>query len=96
MNPKAFSLNKVEGDVKIMRNVTLGPFETCHVHTITKMGGHEQRVNMAIDPPSDPYSGTVITIPSYTHLKPGSSQTEVWLHNLSGKTVTQKAKSIIA
>ena len=93
MNPKGFSLNKVEGDVKIMRNVTLRPFETCHVHAITKAGGHEQRVHMAIDPPSEPYSEAVITIPSYTHLKPGSSQTEVCLHNFSGKTVTLKAKS---
>ena len=36
-----------------MRNVTLRPFETCHVHAITDVKGHEQRVNVAIDPPTN-------------------------------------------
>ena len=95
MNPNGFSLSKVEGNVKIMRNVTLGPFETCHVHAITNVRGHGQRVNMAIDPPSDPYSWAVVTVPSYSHFKSGSSQTEVCLLSLSGKTVTLKVKSTI-
>ena len=79
-----------------MRNVTLTPFETCYVHTIINVKGHEWRVNVAINPPTNSYSGAVVTVPSYSHLKPGSSQIEVCLHNLSGRTVTLKAKSAIA
>ena len=37
MNPKEFRLSKVEADVKTARNLTLRPFETCHVHTITNV-----------------------------------------------------------
>ena len=96
INPKGLNLETGDLDVKIMRNVTLRPFETCHVHAITKVGGHDQRVNVAIEPPSNPYSGAVITVPSYTHLRPGFSQTEVCLCNLSRKTVILNAKSIIA
>ena len=79
-----------------MINVTLGPFETCHVHAITIVRGHEQRVNVAIDPPSHQYSGAGVTGPSYSHLKPGSSWTEVCLCSHSGRTVTLKVKSNIA
>ena len=79
-----------------MRNVTLRLFETCHIHGITNVKGHEQRVNVAIDPPTNPYSGDIVTVPSYSHLKPGSSQIKVWLDNLWGRTVIQKGKSNIA
>ena len=92
MDLNKFRLIKVEGDVKIMRNVTLGPFETCHFHVITNVRCHDWRVNVAIDPPSHLYSGAVVTVHSYPNLKPGSSWTEVCLCNLTGRTVTLKVK----
>ena len=58
--------------------------------------GHGQRVNVVIDPPNNLYSGAVVTVTSYSHLKPGSSQIEVCLQNFSGRTMTLKAKSNIA
>ena len=93
MNPNEFRLSKVERDVKIMRNVTLGPFEICHVHTITNVRSHEQGINVVIDPPSHLYSGVVVTVLSYSPLKLGCSQTEVCLCSLSGMIVTLKARS---
>ena len=48
---------------------------------------------MAIDPPNNQYSRAVVSVPSYSHLKTGSSQIEVCLLNLSQRTVILKAKS---
>ena len=46
--------------------------------------------------PKQSLSGTVSAIPTYSHLKPGSSKVSVGLRNYSCRPITVKAKSTVA
>ena len=46
--------------------------------------------------PKQSTSGTISAIPTYSHLKPGSSKVSVGLQNYSCRPITIKAKSTVA
>ena len=46
--------------------------------------------------PKQSLSGTISAIPTYSHLKPGSSKVSVGLRNYSCRPITVKAKSTVA
>lgn len=71
------------------------PFEVVRVQGITKVKGHHKQVHTIVEP-KVLYSGVVLAIPSYSQLKPGSSKVSVGLRNYSCRTVTIRAKSVVA
>ena len=50
VSEKPFSLDKVEGTVKLTKTVEIPPFCTIQVHGITKVKDHDKRVNIIVEP----------------------------------------------
>ena len=86
-------LDKVTGDVKLMRNVQIPPIETITVSGITTVNSHTKRVNVITEPREnlDEY-----TVHSYSYMRPGSKRVSVTLRNLSEKAQTLKKGMVIA
>ena len=70
---KTFSLDKTEGAVKFTKTVEIPPFCTIQVHGITKVENHDKRVNIIVEPKNKGYNSSIVTVPSYAYLKPGSN-----------------------
>ena len=47
---KTFSLDQVGGTVKLTKTVDIPPFSTIQVHAITKVKGHDKKVNQIVEP----------------------------------------------
>ena len=47
---KTFSLDKVDGTVKLTKTMEIPPFSTIQVYGITKVEGHDKRVNLIVEP----------------------------------------------
>ena len=90
-----FSLEKVKGNVRLLKAATLSPFESRKVKVKTQVNAHSMRVNVIVEQPEKGYSSIVGTAQSYTHMKPGSKMTFAVIRNLSGKNVTIPAKTIV-
>ena len=62
-------LDKVTGNVKLTRKVTIPPFETLTLSGVTHINAHSKRVNIVTEPREgiDEY-----TVPSYSYMRPGS------------------------
>ena len=68
---KTFSLDQVDRTVNLTKTVEIPPFSIIQVHGITKVKGHDKKVNLIVEPKSNIYNSSAE--PSYAHLKPGSS-----------------------
>ena len=93
---KAFSLDKVKETVKLTKSVEIPPFSTRQVKGLTKVKDHDKMVNLIVEPIDNGFSSSVVPIPSYTILKPGSSKVDMNIRNLTSRKIKVKAKSIIA
>ena len=90
-----FTLDQVKGSLKLTKDVILQPFETVKVRGITKVRNHQKRVHVIVEP-KETQCRTVSAIPTYSHLKPGSSKISIGLQNYSCRQITVKAKSTVA
>ena len=90
-----FVLDQVKGNLKLTKGVILQPFEVVKVHGITKVRNYQKWVNIIVEP-KETHCKTISAIPTYSHLKPGSSKISVGLWNNSCRQITVKAKSTIA
>ena len=61
-----------------------------------KVKGHDKRVNLMVDPKSNVCNPSVVVVPSYANLRPGSSKVNLSLKNLISRDITVKEKSIVA
>ena len=93
---KTFSLDKVEGTVKLTKMVEIPPFCTIQVHGITEVKDHDKRVNIIVEPKNNGYDPSVVAVPSYAYLKSGSSKINMSLRNLTSRSIMVKVKSIVA
>ena len=91
-----FDLNLIKGQVKIMKVVTIPPFETTHVPGLTECNSHFKRVHVMIEASERFKHKAVKTICAYSMLKLGSSRVLIVLRNLSCKSVTIKSKTVVA
>ena len=96
VSEKTFSLDKIEGNVKLTMMVETPLFSTIQVHGITKIKGHDKRVNLVVEPKDNGSNPSVVAVPSYANLKPGSSKVNMILRNFTSRSITVKAKSIVA
>ena len=85
-------LDKVTGNVKLTRKVTIPPFEMVTILGVTHVNAHSKRVNIVTEPREgiDEY-----TVPSYSYMRPGSKQAEVALLNLSNRPIILKKGTIM-
>ena len=79
--------------VKHTKTVEIPPFSTIQVHGITKVKGHDKRVNLTVEPKNNVGYPSIVVLPSYANLRPGSSKVNVSLRNLTSRRITVKVKS---
>ena len=60
------------------------------------MEDHDKRVNIIVEPKNNGYNPSLVDVPSYACLKPGSSKINMSLMKLTSKSIMIKAKSIVA
>ena len=96
MRESEFDLETIKGNVKITKQVTLGPFETKHVPGLTECSTHYKRVHVVTEASEKLQHGTVKPICTYSELKPGSSRVSIGLRNFSCRSVTLRPKTVVA
>ena len=82
--------------MKLTKTVEIPPFSTIQVHGIMKVKGHDKRVNLIVEPKSNICNPSVVVVPSYANLRPGSSKVNMSLRNLISRDITVKAKLLVA
>ena len=92
VSEKTFSLDKVEGTVKLIKMVEIPPFSTIQVHGIMKVKGHDKRINLVVEPKNNGCNPSVVVVPSYVNLKPGSSKVNMSLRNLTSRSIRSESK----
>ena len=96
MKESEFDLETIKGNVRITKQVTLGPFETKHVPGLTECTTHYKRVYVFTEASEKFQHGTVKPICTYSELKPGSSRVSIGLKNFSCRSVTLRPKTLVA
>ena len=86
----------MKGKVKLTKAVTIKPFQTVHVSGLTECGQHFKRVNVIVESNPKINYEAAIPINGYTMLKPGSYRVSVGITNISCKSITIPAKTVIA
>ena len=90
-----FSLENVKGDVKVQKATTLSPFSTTFIKGRSNVKGHYKRINVATEHSDNIKNHNIVTVQSYSFMKPGSSKVVVGVRNLTGKEVVLKAGTVI-
>ena len=96
INKPTFDLTKAKGTVKLLKKVTINPFDTVYVTGKTKFKDHYKRLNIIVSAVKDGNYTTVIPVNTYTCMKPGSIRVTFALRNLSSRKVEVPAKSVTA
>ena len=89
-------LQKVDRTVELTKAVEIPPFSTIQVHGVMKVKGHDKRVNLVAEPKNNEYNTSIVVVPSYANLRPGSSKINMSLRNPTSRNMTVKTKSIEA
>ena len=82
--------------VKLTKTMDIPPFSTIEVHGITKVKGHDKKVNLIVEPMKNRPNPSAVVVLSFTDIKPGSSKVNMNLKNFTSIKITVKAKSIVA
>ena len=93
---KTFSPDKVDGTVKAIKTVRIPLFSTIQVHGIMKINDHDKRVNLIVEPKNNGCNPSVVVVPSYANLRPGTSKVDMNLRNLTSRNIKMKEKSRVA
>ena len=80
---KVFSLDRVEGSVKLTKTIEIPPFSTKQIKGMTKVKGHDKKVNLIVEPMKKRSNVSVLAVPNYTVLQPGSSKVSINIRNLT-------------
>ena len=91
-----FDLETIKGNVRITKQVMLGPFETKHVPGLTECNMHYKRVHVVTEASEKFQHGAVKPICTYSELKLGSSRVSIGLRNFSCRSVTLRPKMVVA
>ena len=91
-----FDLSNIQGHVKLIKSVTIAPFQTVYISGLTGCDQHFKRVNVIVEPDPNKDYESIVSIHGYTVLKPGSSHVSIGLRNHSCRKITVQAKSIVA
>ena len=91
-------MSKLDSDVKLLKDTTIGPFETVEAKgVLKKTPNHYKRVNVVVDDLGENlHCGDIAVVHQLQILKPGSDRIPVILQNLYGRTVKLKEGTNVA
>ena len=91
-------VSKLDSDVKLVKDTTIGPFETVKAKgVLKKMPNHYKKINVVVDDlREDQHCGDIAVVHQLQILKPGSYRIPVILWNLSGRTLKLKRGTNVA
>ena len=91
-------VSKLESDVKHVKDMTIGPFETVEVKgVLKKTPNHYKRINVVVDDLGENrYCRDIAVVHQLQILKPESDRIPVILWNLSGRTLKLKRGTSVA
>ena len=88
-------LESIQDSIKLTKCIAVLPFQTIHVSDITRVKCHNKRINVIMEPVNSKSFGAVRTVLTYTEIKPNACKVELCLRNLSARSPTLKAKTVI-
>ena len=85
-------VSKLDSDVKLVKDMTIGSFETVKAKgVLKKTPNYNKRINVVVDDlREDQHCGNIAVVHQLQILKPRSDRIPVILQNLSGKTLKLK------
>ena len=91
-------VSKLDSDVKLVKDMTIGPFETVEAKgVLKKTPNHYKRVNIVVDDLREgQHCGDIAIVHQLQILKPRSDRIPVILQNLSGRTLKLKRGTNVA
>ena len=91
-------VSKLDSDVKLVKNMTIGPFETVKAKgVLKKTPNNYKRINVVVDDLREGRCcGHIAVVHQLQILKPRSDRIPVILQNLSGKTLKLKRGTNVA
>ena len=91
-------VSKLDSDVKLVKDTTIGPFETVEAKgVLKKTSNHYKRINVVVDDlRENRHCGDIAVVHQLQILKPGSDRIPVTLQNLSGRTLKLKKGTNVA
>ena len=91
-------VSKLDSDVKLVKDMTMGHFETVEAKEVLKQTpNHYKRINVVVDGfREDRPCGGIAVVHQLQILKPGSERIPVILQNLSGRTLKLKKGTNVA
>ena len=91
-------VSKLDSNVKLVKDMTIGPFETVEAKGILrKTPNHYKRINVVVDDLRENQNCRDIAVVHQLQiLKPGSDRIPVVLQNLSGRTLKLKRGTSVA
>ena len=91
-------VSKLDSDVKLVKDTTIGPFETVEAKgVLKKTPNHYKRINVVVDDlGEDQHCGDIAVGHQLQILKPTSDRIPVILWNLSGRTLKLKKGANVA
>ena len=93
-----FELKKVEGEVKIMKNIVIKPFHTVRLSAKSKVRHHHNNAHVITEDKegNEQELPNIAIVPYYQTLKQGSDRVPVILKNLTCKPITLQKGKIVA
>ena len=93
-----FELKKVEGEVKITKNVVIKPFHTVRLSAKSKVRHHHKNVHVITEDKegNEQELPNIAIVPCYGTLKQGSDRVLVILKNLTCKPITLQKGKVVA
>ena len=88
-----FSVDNVGGDVKVHKTTILSPFSSTFVKGRSSVKGHYK--NVATEYSNKNNNKNIVTVRSYSFLKPSCNKVAIGVRNLTSKQVVLKAGTII-
>ena len=91
-------VSKLDSDVKLVKDTTIGPFETVEAKgVLRKTPNHYKRINVVVnDLGENQYCQDIAVVHQLQILKPKSDRIPVVLQNLSGRTLKLKKGTSLA
>ena len=79
-----------------LKKIDIQPFETPHVTGLCTVPVTTKWLNVIIEAGEEPFSDSVTTVNSYSHIKQGTNRVPLGLHNFTCRVVTIPTKTVVA
>ena len=80
-----FDLRQVCGEARTTKKITLQPFKSKHINSMSKVKGHTKKVNAITESSTRPHSQYACTAPSFAIMDQWSSRVHITIRDTSCK-----------